>query len=76
MQFWPISLQNRLKMCAFLRGITWATGRHENRLQPVHATDFFIFEESATATEKLVLIGPVQSSFGLFFGCMDRTCIH
>ena len=62
MQFWPVSLQNRLKMCAFLRGITWATGHHENWLQPVHATDFFIFEEGATATEKLVLIGPVRLS--------------
>ena len=35
MQFWPFSLLNRLKMCALLRGITWATGRYENRLQPV-----------------------------------------
>ena len=48
MQFWLVSLQNRLKMCGFLRGITWATGRHENRLQLVHATGFFIFEEGAT----------------------------
>ena len=45
-------------------------------VETVHATDFFIFEEGATATEKSVLIGPVQSGFGLYFGCMDRTCIH
>ena len=27
--FWAISLQNRLKMWAFLRGITWATGKKQ-----------------------------------------------
>ena len=61
MQFWPISLQNGLKMCVFLRSITWATGCHKDWLKPVTLTGFFIFEGQATATDGPVTIGCVQS---------------
>ena len=30
MQFWSVSPQNGLKMCAFLRSITWATGSNQS----------------------------------------------
>jgi hypothetical protein len=76
MQFWPVSLQNRLKMCGFFRTITWTTGRERNRLQSVSNGPVASFEEQATATEKSVLIGPKRSSSVQLIGCMDRTCRH
>src|ERR1700721_1342671 len=63
-------------MCGFLRGVTWATGCLQNRLQPVHRTGFFNFAKHATATSGPVLIGPVQFGFRSFFGCMDQTFKH
>ena len=57
MQFWPVSLQNGLKMCVFLRSITWATGCHEDQLQLVTLTGFFIFKGQATTTDSPVVVG-------------------
>ena len=42
--FWAISLQNRLKMCAFLRGITWATSCEHNQFKPVQTSPVALFE--------------------------------
>ena len=63
MQFWSISPQNGLKMCAFLRSITWETGCLWNRFKPVQIGPFVLFEKHATATTSPVLIGPVQLGF-------------
>ena len=54
MQFWPVSLQNRLKMCAFLRGTTWATGS---------CNRFFYFQRGCNRNRK---IGPNRSSLVRF----------
>ena len=67
MQFGPVSLQNGLKMCVFLRSIMWATGCYEDRLKLVTLTGFFIFEGQATATDSLVVISCVQSGCGWIF---------
>ena len=66
MQFLPVSLQNRLKMCAFLRGT-------ENWLQPVHTNLvvcgcvwFFISEKPELQLMVRLCCGSVWSGFNLF----------
>ena len=69
MQFLPVSLQNGLKMCAFLRGTI-------NQLQPVQTDSvvcgcmwFFISEKPEKpelATDGLVACGLVWSGFSFF----------
>ena len=67
MQFLPVSLQNRLKMCAFLRD-------NENRLQPVHTNpvvcscvQFFYFRKARTANWRSGCIAVQSGPVSVFF---------
>ena len=64
--FWAVSLQNRLKMCAFFEGY-----HVENQLwaQPVQTGLVALFESMQPQP-------PVQSSFRSFFSPMDQTFKH
>ena len=66
MQFWSISLQNGLKMCAFLRSITCENDCFRNRLQPVQISPVALFESMQLQPP----VRPNQSSpvqFSVFF---------
>ena len=65
--FWAVSLKNRLKMCAFSRGITWETGPNWSGC---------VVWKHATATASLVLNSLVQFSLRSFFSPMDQTFKH
>ena len=61
MQIWPVSLQNGLKMCGFLRGITWATGC--NRLKSVRLCFFESMQPQPPVRSKSVRSSSVFSLF-------------
>ena len=54
--------------CPYLKGVS--------HRQPVWFKLVLPSLKHATATGGPVLIGPVQSSFRSFCGCVDRTCEH